>query len=296
MFSGVDELHDDAEDILVRDQGDNRFLLDALRLVGMARVGSPSWAAGMIHGCRNFGHLIERFAESKLLDMSRFGMCLVFLSASSLILFAKEQGKPSVFVQESVSSSTSGGGKLWGVLGSKSSGSQDNATNFGKDLQENCPAVTVTPAEKSADYIIILNVTAKRKPDNLADSQVQIHNRAGKSIGTNFLHTVGNAAKDACQLIVPDWQAHGGDGGAVATTPEDSELTPGVTEPPQPTTAVEPIRADKPLQENVANSSTGVATGGAGVDGESMGDAGRRAKQHLECLKVARENPNVTCK
>jgi len=33
--------------------------------------------------------------------------------------------------------------------------------------------------------------------------------QTGDVLGTNATRTVGNAAKDACNLIVADWQAHG---------------------------------------------------------------------------------------
>ena len=42
-----------------------------------------------------------------------------------------------------------------------------------------------------------------------SNSQIQVANKAGDVIGTNATHTVGNAAKDACNLILADWQAHG---------------------------------------------------------------------------------------
>ena len=78
-----------------------------------------------------------------------------------------------------------------------------------KDLQKNC-AVTVTLNQTNADYTILLNRESKKNRGLLrSNSQVQVANKAGDVLGTSATHTVGNAAKDACQLILADWQEHG---------------------------------------------------------------------------------------
>lgn len=197
-----------------------------------------------------------------------------------------------------VPDSASGSGKVLGVLGSKSAGdSQDSAVEFGKYLQQDCATVAVSAERAPVDYIITLTPPEKKKDGLRSKSQVQIANRAGKVIGTNFLHTSGNAVKDACALIDADWKAHGRIPDT-ASPVSDSVLMPGVTAPPAPAPAVviQPANTLSTSAGLETSSSTGVAAGGSAVDGGTMGDAARRAKQHAACLKQARENPNISCK
>src|SRR5215469_6535768 len=75
---------------------------------------------------------------------------------------------------------------------------------------KNCGGVTVTINQDNADYIIMLNRESKQNRGLLrSNNQVQVANKVGDILGSNATHSVGNAAKDACSLIVSDWQAHG---------------------------------------------------------------------------------------
>ena len=71
---------------------------------------------------------------------------------------ALAQDKPRVFVQgkgsEDVQSSGSGGGgRHWGAWGSRSTmDSHDEGMEVSKDLQKNCPDITVTLNQTAADY------------------------------------------------------------------------------------------------------------------------------------------------
>ena len=137
---------------------------------------------------------------------------LVFLLAGVAIA----QEKPRVFVQgkgsEDVQSSGSGGGgRHWGAWGSRSTiDSHDEGMEVTKDLQKNCTGVTVTLSQSAADYTIMLNRESKKNRGLLrTNSQVQVANRLGDVLGTSATRTVGNAAKDACELIVADWTQHG---------------------------------------------------------------------------------------
>jgi hypothetical protein len=63
--------------------------------------------------------------------------------------------------------------------------------------------VTTTINESNADYIILMNRESKKNRGLLrTNSQIQVANKAGDVIGTNATRTVGNAAKDACSLIM----------------------------------------------------------------------------------------------
>jgi hypothetical protein len=129
---------------------------------------------------------------------------------------AVAQEKHRVFVQgkgsEDAQTSGSGvGGHHWSTFGSRTTvDSHDEGMEVSKDLQKNCSGVTVTVNQNAADYTVMLNRESKKNRGLLrSNSQVQVANRLGDVLGSSATHTVGNAAKDACELIVADWSQHG---------------------------------------------------------------------------------------
>jgi len=139
---------------------------------------------------------------------------LLFVIA--IAVSANAQDKPRVFVQgkgsENVSSNgAAGGDHHWAAWGSKSTiDSHDESMEVTKNFQKDCSDVTVTINQANADYIVMMNRESKQNRGLLrSNSQIQVANRAGDIIGTKATRTVGNASKDACNLIVADWQAHG---------------------------------------------------------------------------------------
>jgi hypothetical protein len=144
----------------------------------------------------------------------------------AIALSANAQDKPRVFVQgkgsENVSSNGSGGGgRHWGAWGSKSTvDSHDESMEVTKNLQQSCPGVIVTINQANADYIVMLNRESKQNRGLLrTNNQIQVANKAGDILGTNATRTVGNASKDACNLIVSDWQTHGRSSAEANTAP-----------------------------------------------------------------------------
>lgn len=221
----------------------------------------------------------------------RFGW-LAFLVIFAVALPAQEKARVYVEGQASVSTS----GKRLGILGSKSGNPTDDAAEFGKMLEQDCSVVAFLPQKGDADYTITVTSASSKKDRDLRTSgQVRVANRAGKSVGTNFLRTSGNAVKDACKLIGADWERGKAQESGAAATP-GAALADGVAAAPSPDTGLilpGTVAVTPRLQ---TSSSTGVAAGGNGNPGEDLGAASRRAKQHAECLKLARENPNITCK
>jgi hypothetical protein len=240
----------------------------------------------------------------------------VLLLASSLMLSA--QDKPRVFVQgkgsqDVNSSGSSGGGQHWGVFNSRSTiDSHDESMEVTKDLQKSCSGVIITLNASNADYTVMLNRESKKNRGLLrSNSQVEVANRGGDVIGTNATHTVGNASKDACQLILADWQAHGKSAAPAAqpaaATPAAPMATPAVTAEPvvspqhatiQATAAVQPgqvVTVSDTASQTQTSSSTGTTNGGTGNDAASLADAARRAKQHAACLQLAKDNPSISC-
>jgi hypothetical protein len=227
--------------------------------------------------------------------------CISLLVISAALVSA--QDKPRVFVQgkgsEDVNSSGAGGGsRHFGAWGSRSTiDSHDESMEVTKDLQKDCSGVTVTLNQSNADYTVMLNRESKKNRGLLrSNSQVQVANRVGDVLGTNATHTVGNAAKDACQLIVADWQTHG----RMATqavessaAPAGPAVQPGVIQPAgvRPAVATQPqvVTVGVPVEQHPVTSTEA-------ANNESVGDAAKRAKQHADCLKLAKDNPSVTCK
>jgi hypothetical protein len=224
---------------------------------------------------------------------------LPFLFVLTIAVSANCQDKPRVFVQgkgsENVSSNGGGGGgHHWGAWGSKSTiDSHDESMEVTKDLQKNCAGVTVTINESNADYIVMMNRESKQNRGLLrTNSQIQVANKAGDILGTNATRTVGNAAKDACNMIMADWQAHGRINvptPAIAPAPQPSMVQPAVQT--SATAQVTPAVATAPQIEPEA-----AAASNATVPGESLADAAKREKQHRACLELAKDNPSVVCK
>src|SRR5579864_1665467 len=218
---------------------------------------------------------------------------LLFVLA--IALSANAQDKPRVFVQgkgsENVSSNGSGGGgRHWGAWGSKSTiDAHDESMEVTKDLQKNCSGAIITIKEDSADYIVMMNRESKQNRGLLrTDSQIQVANKAGDIIGTNATRTVGNAAKDACNLILADWQAHG-----------PMNVQQGAEAPaPQPATVQPAVQTSGSLQvvpASVTSTTVPVSEVAPVTSSNSVSDAAKREKQRKACLELAKDNPSITC-
>jgi hypothetical protein len=157
-----------------------------------------------------------------------------------------------------------------------------------KDLQKNCSGAIITINEANADYIVMMNRESKQNRGLLrSNSQIQVANKAGDVIGTNATHTVGNAAKDACNLIVSDWQAHGRlnvQQEAEAPAPQPATVQPAV----QTTPGVQVVPA-------VAKTASASEEAPSTWSGNSLADAAKREKQRRACLELAKDNPSINC-
>ncbi len=220
-------------------------------------------------------------------------LCVIAIGIS-----AKAQDKPRVFVQgkgsENVSSTGSGGGgQHWAAWGSKSTiDAHDESMEVTKDLQKDCSGATITINQANADYIVMMNRESKKNRGLLrTNSQIQVANKAGDVIGTNATRTVGNAAKDACNLILADWQAHG------PINAQEHQRLQCNSQPPcsprcrlSPSVQLVPAVATRPQVQPAAVSA--VAPVSASV---SLADAAKKEKQHKQCLELAKDNPSITC-
>jgi len=219
--------------------------------------------------------------------MKPFAMLLLL----GIAVTAHGQDKPRVFVQgkgsENVASKGSGGGgSHWAAWGSKSTiDSHDESMEVTKDLQKECSGVMVTINESNADYIVMLNRESKQNRGLLrSNSQIQVANKAGDIIGTNATHTVGHASKDACNLIVADWQAHG---------PMNAPQQSAAPVPQAPT--VQPAVQTTPAAQLVQSAPV-VAAEPVPAAQVSIADAAKQEKQRRACLDLAKDNPSIVCK
>ena len=208
---------------------------------------------------------------------ARLSLVVVVLS-----LFVSAQDKPRVFVQGKGSEdvNTNGGaagGQHWAAWGSRSTiDSHDESMEVTKDLQKNCTGVTVTLNQSNADYTVLLNRESKKNRGLLrSNSQVEVANKAGDILGTTATHTVGNAAKDACELIVADWQTHGRTASATSN-------------PAAPVASAQ--------QQSVAPAVSPNGTVSATASVPQTPDATTQAKQRQACLELAKDNPSIVCK
>ena len=209
--------------------------------------------------------------------MKRFVPFIILLF--SCVLCANAQEKPRVFVQGKGSEDVNtdgagGGGHHWGAWGSRSTiDSHDESMEVTKDLQKNCAGIVVTLNQTNADYTVLLNRESKKNRGLLrSNSQIEVANKGGDILGTNATHTVGNAAKDACTLILADWQAHGpmpASAAATSPVPQAQQVAPAVS----PNGAVS---AAAPVAQ--------------GMNPDTV------AKQHQACLDLAKDNPSIVCK
>ena len=217
-------------------------------------------------------------------------LCLLAVALS-----ANAQDKPRVFVQgkgsENVSSNGSGvGGHHWATWGSKSTiDAHDESMEVTKDLQKNCSGAIITINQANADYTVMMNRESKQNRGLLrSNSQIQVANKAGDVIGTNATHTVGNAAKDACNLIVADWQAHG-----PMNVPQTSEAPA-----PQPATVQPAVQTSRSAQVVPAVATSAPDASASEVTptrSNSVADAAKKEKQRKACLDLAKDNPSITC-
>ena len=158
-----------------------------------------------------------------------------------------------------------------------------------KDLQKNCTGVTVTLSQSAADYTIMLNRESKKNRGLLrTNSQVQVANRLGDVLGTSATRTVGNAAKDACELIVADWTQHG------PLTSPNATPAPAATAPAVPASTLKTTSSVQ-SQDEVQDSPAPAAAPADNSTG-SLGNAAKKQQQLKACQALAKDNPSIVCK
>jgi hypothetical protein len=221
----------------------------------------------------------------------------LLICALGISSFAVAQDKPRIFVAgkgtQNVSTNGSEGGNRWFRSGRADStiGAHDESMEVTKDLQKNCVGVIITINQPAADYTIMLDRESKQNRGLLrSNSQIQVANRLGDVLGANATHSVSNAAKDACELILADWKQNGRIAPVPAVQPIPAQPAPAQPQAQpasQPVTSAQPQPAVQPAVQsavqsqqyqgaNISYKSSDVSS----VDGEqtSLGDAARAAR------------------
>jgi hypothetical protein len=164
-----------------------------------------------------------------------------------------------------------------------------------KNLQKDCSGVTVTINQANADYIVIMNRESKQNRGLLrSNSQIQVANKAGDVLGTSATRTVGNASKDACNLIVADWQAHGrlnAQEASAVPAPQPATVQPAVQTSP----AIQIIPAVSVSAQPQPSPVSAVAPVPSTAS-DSIADVAKKERQRKACLEMAKNNPSITCK
>jgi hypothetical protein len=204
--------------------------------------------------------------------------------------------KPRVFVkgkgsEDLTTSGAAGGGRHFASWASNSTlDSHDEMMEVTKDLQADCAGVTVSLNPKNADYVVMLNRESKHNRGLIrTNNQLLVANRRGDVVGSKATHTVRSASKDACDVILTDWQANGSLAGLVPSEPE-----PPVEAAAKKTTSEVPQPSTPAVQKEVVISTP--TTQVAPQQQESLADAARRVKQQKDCAELAKTNPSITCK
>jgi hypothetical protein len=163
-----------------------------------------------------------------------------------------------------------------------------------KNLEKECSGVIVTLNQSNADYTVMLNRESKKNRGLLrTNSQIQVANRLGDVLGTDATHTVGNASKDACQLIIADWSQHGR-----IAVPADPPAPASAAAPVAPATGPAPakVEAVSAVESQATTAADGSTAPAVKVDeSASLGDAAKRMKQRKACLELAKDNPSILC-
>lgn len=182
-------------------------------------------------------------------------VCTLAFSATSQTPPAATDHKPRVFVGESDSWETKGGGggNRWGFGSANAGGARPQTAEVIKTLGERCPQVTVNSRPEMSDYILKLDheggksVLAK---DNKVAVFVQ---KTGDGIFSKSTRALGSSVQEACTAITTHWAAHSSELAAMSAPPLPGIPAP-TTAPGEPTAlATGPAMATLQIESSVPN-------------------------------------------
>jgi len=130
----------------------------------------------------------------------------VALLGLSLLCLGAQTPQPRVYVTDSQSWETSGGFAATSdaAVGQSSGGARPQTAEIIKTIGERCPLAMVTMNKDRADYILLLDHEGG-KGSLQKDNKFVLFNKDGDAIGSGSTRNLGNAVKDACQILTADW-------------------------------------------------------------------------------------------
>ena len=131
-----------------------------------------------------------------------FLSCFVLAAVSAS--FAADH--PRVYVTDSKSweVKAGGGGTAGGFGEAAGGGDRPQTAEIIKTFNERCSQVTINNNKDKADYIVLLDHEGGKDVIS-RDNKVVVFNRDGDAIMSKSTRTLGNAVKDACEVITRNW-------------------------------------------------------------------------------------------
>jgi hypothetical protein len=124
---------------------------------------------------------------------------------------AQAQDKPRVFISESQSWSSTGGGLVvaaGGVItaGKRGKGgARPQTAEIIKTFNERCARCVVTMNKEKADYVVVLDHEGGKSLIR-HDNKFALFNKNGDAIKSGSTRSLGTAVKEACEALTKDWQ------------------------------------------------------------------------------------------
>lgn len=117
-------------------------------------------------------------------------------------LGAFAQEKPRIYISDSNSWEMGGGfGTVDGTGGGGAGGgARPQTVEIIKTFSQRCPGVIITNNKSKADYIVLLDHEGGKNSIQ-RDNKIAVFRKDGDMVFTNSTRSLGNAVKDACQVI-----------------------------------------------------------------------------------------------
>lgn len=192
-----------------------------------------------------------------------FGVVLSALIAVPPTLNA-QQDKPRVYISgegnvDVRTNASAVGGWNWAAGSSHSTiDKHDQTMELAKDFQAQCPGVTITLNQASADYSVALNHQAFNGLVH-KNNQIMVANRVGDLVMSNRTRAVSHSVSDACAAILADFQKNGhlpatqpppnsSSAQALSATPSPQAPATAAPQPPPAQPAPALVTVDQPQQ------------------------------------------------
>jgi hypothetical protein len=131
-------------------------------------------------------------------------VCACFVLAALSASFAAE--KPRIYISDSKSweVKAGGGGTAGGFGEAGGGGDRPQTAEIIKTFNERCPQVIINNNRSKADFVVLLDHEGGKDAVS-RDNKVVVFNGEGDAIMSKSTRLLGNAVKDACEVITRSW-------------------------------------------------------------------------------------------